>query len=71
MQVTEDTSAFTPPEIFRVRAGNRYRFRMIATTGEACQFRISVDKHRLTAIAGDGAPIKPVTADSVTISPGN
>ena len=63
-------SYYTPPEIFHVRQGQRFRFRMISAAGMACVFRMSVDKHRLTAIAADGDPIKAIHADSVTVTPG-
>ena len=68
MSATE--SNYTPPEVFHVRGGQRFRFRMISAAGMGCVFRVSVDKHRVTAIAADGAPIKAVHADSVTIAGG-
>ncbi|KAJ8030199.1 L-ascorbate oxidase [Holothuria leucospilota] len=58
---------FTEREVFHVRAGGRYRFRMASNAGTNCAKRISVDNHTLTVIASDGRPIKPVVVDTFVI----
>ena len=70
VNVSAEESYYTPPEVFHVRQGQRFRFRLISAAGKACVFRVSVDKHQITVIA-DGDPVKPVQADLVAIISGN
>ncbi|XP_041367041.1 laccase-4-like [Gigantopelta aegis] len=63
------THAQTPLEIFKVETGHRYRFRFIGAMG-ICPFMVSFEKHRLTVIATDGAPVKPRVVDSFIVHPG-
>ena len=70
MKISDSESAFTPPEVFHVQAGRKYRFRMISAVGPGCPIRISIDQHRLTAISADGHPTKPMVVDIVTFDPG-
>lgn len=58
-----------PLEIFNVRRGFTYRFRVLAT-GANFPFRISVDGHVLTVIESDGYSIQPVIVESFVINPG-
>lgn len=58
-----------PLEIFQVRKGETYRFRLIAT-GTAYPWEISIDQHNLTVVSTDGYDIEPLTVDSVIIQPG-
>ena len=44
---------------FNVTRGSRYRFRLIGAQ-ESSPFRFSVEGHKLTVIASDGSPIKPI-----------
>ena len=44
---------------FNVTRGNRYRFRLIGTQA-LYPFRFSIEGHKLTVIATDGNPIKPI-----------
>lgn len=60
---------YTPLEVFNVDFGKTYRFRMISAAPR-CFFKVSVDNHELVAIATDGAPLKPVTVQSIMIHPG-
>ncbi|XP_049777856.1 uncharacterized protein LOC126175257 [Schistocerca cancellata] len=53
-----------------VAAGRRYRLRLIAATCLVCPFRFSVQHHRLSVIAADGAPVHPRTVDGVVMWPG-
>lgn len=64
-----NVTAYTPPEVFNVKHGKSYRFRMIGAT-TTCQFQVSVDNHSLAVIATDGKPLKPVTVQSIVIYPG-
>lgn len=58
-----------PLEIFHVKKGFTYRFRVLAI-GANFPFRISVDGHYLTVIESDGYPIQPMVAESFIINPG-
>jgi FtsP/CotA-like multicopper oxidase with cupredoxin domain len=58
-----------PLEVFRVKEGSSYRFRVIAV-GALYPFRVSVDDHVITVIESDGYPVQPVTVESFIISPG-
>lgn len=58
-----------PLEVFNVKKGSSYRFRVIAV-GALYPFRISVDDHVITVIESDGYPVQPVTVESFIISPG-
>eukprot|EP00105_Crassostrea_gigas_P038290 XP_019922438.1 PREDICTED: laccase-like [Crassostrea gigas] len=58
-----------PLEIFNVRRGFTYRFRVLAT-GANFPFRISVDGHVLTVIESDGYSIQPIIVESFVINPG-
>ena len=62
-------SAFTPVEIFNVEFGKSYRFRMISAAPR-CYFKVSVENHNLLVIATDGAPLEPVSVQSIMIFPG-
>ncbi|XP_071500404.1 uncharacterized protein [Diadema antillarum] len=53
-----------------VKSGLRHRFRVIGAMGDVCAVTISVDHHKLTIIAADGAPIEPVVVDRFTIFSG-
>lgn len=58
-----------PLEIFNVRRGFTYRFRVLAT-GANFPFRISVDGHVLTVLESDGYSIQPMMVESFIINPG-
>ena len=47
----------TPRSIFKVRQGQRYRFRMINSGVQYCPLHVSIDNHILTLIATDGLKI--------------
>ena len=70
MKISDSESAFTPPEVFHVHAGSKYRFRMISAVGPGCPIRVSIDQHKLTVIAADGHPTKPNLVDIVTFDAG-
>ncbi|XP_062578821.1 uncharacterized protein LOC134240755 [Saccostrea cucullata] len=58
-----------PLEVFHVRKGLKYRFRVLAT-GANFPFRISMDGHNLVVIESDGYPIQPMVVESFIINPG-
>ncbi|XP_071494140.1 uncharacterized protein [Diadema antillarum] len=62
-----NTTLFTAREIFHVRQGHRYRFRVISNAITNAALKISVDGHNLTLIASDGGDIHPVPVDAFVI----
>ncbi|XP_064643031.1 uncharacterized protein LOC135497216 [Lineus longissimus] len=58
-----------PLEVFKVRRGKRYRFRIIAA-GNLYPFRVSIDQHELTVVATDGYDVDPMPVESLIINPG-
>ncbi len=61
---------YTDREIFHVVPTKRYRFRMFSNAITVCPLRISVDSHKLTIIASDGASLKPFETDAFVINGG-
>ena len=49
----------TPPAVFEVTAGKRYRFRVISGANSMCPVHVSVEGHSMLMIASDGAPFEP------------
>ena len=64
------TYTFTPREVMKVQKGYAYRFRMISNGIMNAPIQVSIDKHRMTLIASDGAPFQPVTVDYFIIYAG-
>ncbi|XP_071140315.1 uncharacterized protein [Mytilus edulis] len=58
-----------PLEIFTVKQGNKYRFRIIGV-GALYPWTISIDGHKITVVASDGFDVEPQIADSVIINAG-
>ncbi|KAL1465394.1 hypothetical protein WDU94_004972 [Cyamophila willieti] len=56
---------YTPMEVFTVKKGHRYRFRIINAGYLNCPVELSIDRHTLTAINSDGGDIKPITVGSI------
>lgn len=48
-----------------------YRLRLINAIAAECPVVYSIDAHHVTAIATDGNPVKPVTAEHILLYPGN
>ncbi|XP_033112326.1 laccase-2-like [Anneissia japonica] len=65
-----NSEANTPREMFTVKQGKRYRFRTINGAITNCALKISVDEHRITMIASDGAEIDKEETDSFIIYAG-
>jgi hypothetical protein len=55
----------TPYNVFRVRQGKKYRFRLIGGTCTSCAYKFSIEQHTLLIIAVDGSPVEPVRVNSV------
>ena len=55
-----------PLEVFEVKQGDRYRFR-VAHTGIENSLRISVDQHHLIIVGTDDGDIEPITVESFWI----
>ncbi|GFR72289.1 multicopper oxidase [Elysia marginata] len=55
---------------FHVKAGLRYRFRVIYSGILDCPIYVRVDNHKLIMISGDGSDFHPVQVDSFTIYSG-
>jgi hypothetical protein len=55
----------TPYNVFRVRQGKKYRFRLVGGTCTSCAYRFSIEQHTLLIIAVDGSPIEPVRVNSI------
>ncbi|KOB79192.1 Laccase-25 [Operophtera brumata] len=53
-----------------VMQGYSYRLRLINAIAIECPVAVSIDQHEMIAIATDGRPVKPVTARSVQLYPG-
>ena len=64
------TYTYTPREVMKVQKGYAYRFRMISNGIMNAPIRVSIDNHRMTLIASDGAPFQPVTVDYFIIYAG-
>ncbi|XP_072045772.1 hephaestin-like protein [Amphiura filiformis] len=63
-----NSTGITPREVFDVKPGARYRFRVIGNN--ICHLTVAVENHELTVIASDGVPIKPVVVDQIGLSSG-
>ena len=61
-------TTFTPREVFHVKQGGRYRFRVIGNN--ICHMIISIQSHNLLAIATDGGPFQPVEISRLGVSSG-
>lgn len=58
-----------PLNVFTVQKGSTYRFRFIHS-GALYPFRMSIDGHKLTVVASDGAELEPTEVESFMFSPG-
>ncbi|CAH2012638.1 unnamed protein product [Acanthoscelides obtectus] len=60
----------TPLEVFNVKKGYRYRFRMINSMTSACTLGMRVIGHNLTVITTDGELVRPQVVDAIHSSAG-
>jgi L-ascorbate oxidase len=61
----------TPKAVFTVKAGFRYRFRVIYAGHNICPIQFAIDGHNLTVVASDGRDIVPVEVDGIQLMAGN
>ena len=61
----------TPRAQFNVKAGYRYRFRIINAGFLYCPLQFSIDNHNLTIISTDGHLVEPVEVENFIIYAGN
>ncbi len=64
-----DSDIATPLSIFSVQRGSTFHFRMVGSIS-IYAFRVSVDGHKLKAIASDGEYFEPVEVDYMIIHAG-
>lgn len=57
------------PAVFETKRGERVRLRLMNPSG-ATTFRFAVAGHKLSVVAADGRPVKPVAVDSLFIGMG-
>ncbi|OAD52062.1 Laccase-4, partial [Eufriesea mexicana] len=55
---------------FTIEQGLRHRMRMINSFSTVCLAELSIEKHRLTIIAQDGANVQPKTVDKIVSATG-
>ncbi|XP_032673769.1 laccase-4-like [Odontomachus brunneus] len=56
----------TTLQVFDVKPGKRYRFRLVNAFCTVCPGMFTIENHKITIIATDGEDIEPKTVDSVT-----
>ena len=60
----------TPPEIFHVKEGESYRFRLIHAGATACPLLVFIPNHAIEVIATDGMPVKSRKVDILSVMSG-
>ena len=68
--VSETLETKTPREIFKVKSGFRYRFRLIDAGVTYCPMQFSIDNHKLTVISTDGNSVMPTEVEAIVLYPG-
>ncbi|PNF18421.1 Laccase [Cryptotermes secundus] len=63
-------STTTPYGQINVKAGNRYRLRVVGGLCTVCPVKLTIDGHTLLVIATDGNPVAPVRVDSINLFSG-
>jgi FtsP/CotA-like multicopper oxidase with cupredoxin domain len=63
-------STKTPLAEIKVKSGLKHRMRIINMGCFECPFHVHVEGHKLSVIAVDGFPVKPVTVDTIILLPG-
>ncbi|XP_069112423.1 uncharacterized protein [Argopecten irradians] len=66
----QDNTVRTPPAVFYVSPGFRYRFRLISNGVNNCPIHFSIDNHTLIVISSDGSPFKPIKVESLNMFAG-
>nr|XP_039255938.1 laccase-like [Styela clava] len=70
VDATDNSTYFTPREVFNVEQNKRYRFRTISNSVIFSPYEITIDGHELNIIASDGADIEPYLVTSLVINGG-
>ncbi|KAG5677062.1 hypothetical protein PVAND_006846 [Polypedilum vanderplanki] len=60
----------TPLAFFRVRSGQRYRFRFVNAMSHNCPVILEIEGHSMQIIASDSYDLQPVTIDSLVSTSG-
>lgn len=56
--------------MFRVQAGQRYRFRFVNSMSHVCPALLEIENHSMEVIASDSYDLQPVTVDSLVSTSG-
>lgn len=56
--------------VFRVRTGQRFRFRFINSMSHVCPVQFEIQNHTIQVIASDSFDLQPVTVDSLVSTAG-
>jgi Putative multicopper oxidases len=59
-----------PKTRFSVKWGSRYRFRIINAASVDCPVQFHIERHNMTIIASDGAPVKSTVTSHLLLFPG-
>lgn len=59
-----------PIEVFRVKKGKRYRFRIVNSVSHACAVSLEIQGHSLTVLSSDSFDIQPVTVEKIISNAG-
>jgi len=59
----------TDPAVYTVKPGDRIRIRLVNAASDT-PFRVALGGSRLTVVAADGYPVKPVTVDTLLLAMG-
>ena len=62
-KATRRPTTATPLAVFRVEAGQRYRFRFINSMSYICPVQFGIQNHTLQMIASDSFDLQPVVVD--------
>ncbi|KAG5671819.1 hypothetical protein PVAND_001994 [Polypedilum vanderplanki] len=60
----------TPLAFFRVRSGQRYRFRFVNSMSHSCPVLLEIEGHSMQIIASDSFDLQPVMIDSLVSTSG-
>lgn len=60
----------TPLEVFRVRSGQRYRFRFVNSMSHVCPVLLEIQNHSMLIIASDSYDLQPIMIDSLVSTSG-
>ncbi|XP_012277841.1 laccase isoform X2 [Orussus abietinus] len=70
MDPNTNTTTTTPVEVFQVKPGKRYRFRVINSFSTVCLAEFAVEGHTLQLIAQDGENVEPRLVNTIITGSG-